>query len=133
MRIYLHRRSDLPKEGWIQSCVSCYLYTSKEYYITKACDVEVYAILCKDCRKSLSFAPLKMKKLKDVCDSYLISQWSHIHESLALYRPGFLLHEHGFPRDLEHTTETNAALAQLYMAPTPPPSPHRISRDPPLL
>lgn len=131
MKIYLHRHCNLPKEGWIKACISCHLYTSKEYYITKAGDVEVYVILCKDCKKTLFLNPLKMKKLKDVCDSYLISQWSHIHPSLALYRPDFLLHEHGFPRDLEHITETSAALAPLYTQ--PPPSPRRISRDPPLL
>ena len=133
MKISLHRHSDLPKKGWIQSCVSCTLYTSKEYFITRTQDLEVYAILCKDCNKTLTLNPQKIKKLKDLCDSYLISQWNRIHPSLASYRPDFLLPEHGFPRDLEHITETDADLAQLNMPPTPPPSPHRISRDPPLL
>ena len=131
MKISLHRRSHLPKKGWLQSCVSCYLYTSKEYYHTKAVDVEVSAFICKDCEKILNSSPQKIKKFKDLCDSYLISQWSHIHQSLALYRPDFLLHEHEFPQDLEHTTETDADLFPLYTH--PPPSPHRISRDPPLL
>jgi hypothetical protein len=131
MKISLHRRSDLPKKGWLQSCISCHLYTSKEYYIAKAGEVKVYAILCKDCKQSLRRNPLNIKKLKDLCDSYIISQWSHIHQSLASYRPDFLPLEHGFPRDLEHTTEIDDTPARLYTQ--PPPSPHRISRDPPLL
>lgn len=132
MKISIYRNSSsLPKEGWIQACISCYLFTSREYFHKKIKDIEVYAFLCKDCKKVINKQPEKIKKLGNVCDSYIISRWSQIHPSLSLYRLDFPPSEHGYVQDLAHITETVADPSQCGIH--PPPSPRRISRDPPLL
>ena len=73
MKISIYRNSSsLPKEGWIQACISCYLFTSREYFHKKIKDIEVYAFLCKDCKKVIDLRPEKITKLENVCDSYII-------------------------------------------------------------
>jgi hypothetical protein len=130
MKISIYRNSScLPKEGWIQSCISCYLFTSREYFYKKINEIEVYAFLCKDCKKVIDRRPEKITKLENVCDSYIISQWSRIHPSLSLYRLDLLPSEREPPSDLTHVVETVDPPLNIH----PPPSPRRISRDPPLL
>ena len=60
-QIYLYRDSHLPKNGWIQSCMNCYLHTErkilfytvhqeKEYYDKYW---EFYTHLCNPCKKRI--------------------------------------------------------------------------------
>ena len=112
MRVVLHLKSDnLPKEGWLQHCIYCGFVTSREKYYRSIGDIQIYAYLCKDCRKRFAKHPKKERKFHILCESYIISQWSQIHPSLEVYLPVFPQHEHIFLANLEHTIETVADLS----------------------
>ena len=56
-QVYLFHDSDLPFEGWLQSCFNCCQITSKcllyKIYKTNNKTYEIYFYLCKDCKRDL--------------------------------------------------------------------------------
>ncbi len=52
--IELYKNSDLPKEGWLQSCFLCKTYTSRTTHITniesEIMEYNFFCFVCKECK-----------------------------------------------------------------------------------
>jgi len=67
--IELYTETELPKKGWIQGCMNCYIKTSKNEEYKKINDEKYIIIfniyLCKDCMKADILNNEKFKKYID--------------------------------------------------------------------
>ena len=55
---YVHEESNLPKKGWLQSCIMCYTITSKTQFFSQIerhnAIIETQAHVCAVCKKKIN-------------------------------------------------------------------------------
>lgn len=55
---YVHEESDLPKKGWLQSCIMCYTITSKTLFFSQIekhnAIIETQVHVCPMCKRKLN-------------------------------------------------------------------------------
>jgi hypothetical protein len=63
--IYLHEKSSLPKDGWLQACLMCETKTSRNIFYKNIKELEqqikVYVHLCPICTRKINIPDLKTK------------------------------------------------------------------------
>mgnify|MGYP001318163826 CR=1 FL=1 len=58
-KFYIYYETDLPKDGWFQSCIGCDIITSKTIFyklinVINQPQIEIYNYLCETCKKKIS-------------------------------------------------------------------------------
>ena len=69
------QKSNLPKNGWIQSCILCGSYTSKFIFFKEVNSTSFkkiyHIIVCKDCSVSVHKNNKKMKRIYEYAEDFI--------------------------------------------------------------
>ena len=49
--LYIYENSDLPEQGWLQCCVTCFVPTSNTVLYEFIKKKHIYSYICKKCKK----------------------------------------------------------------------------------
>jgi len=50
-KYYFLINKNLPKKGWLQSCVNCYSITSRVFFLKHADNIDYYFFMCHECKR----------------------------------------------------------------------------------
>ena len=50
-KYYFLTNKNLPKKGWLQSCVNCYTITSKVFFLKHSENTDYYFFMCYECKR----------------------------------------------------------------------------------
>lgn len=77
--ISIYRESNMPTEGWIQSCFKCYILTSRDILFktykknNNVCEINVF--LCTSCKNKLKKKVTEYLAFYKKCDKYIIERY----------------------------------------------------------